>query len=98
MDFHADPFANAELVDVRAKSGDRAHIFMARRKVLVEGQTTLNAGRRARMDDLKVSRADRDRIDPDQDFRACRNGHRLATPREADRAVPNTSLHLVRES
>ena len=47
MDFHADAFADLELVDVGSERGDRAHIFMARREILVEGQAALNARRRA---------------------------------------------------
>jgi hypothetical protein len=45
MDFHADPFADLEFVDVGPERGDRAHILVARGEFLVEGQAAFNAGR-----------------------------------------------------
>src|SRR6202040_2229713 len=59
VDFHADAFADCELVDVGSERGNRAHIFMAWREVLVEGQAALNARRRAAVNDLEIGSADR---------------------------------------
>ena len=77
VDLHADPFANPELVDVRPECCDGPHILVPGRKVLVEGQAALNARRRTGMDDFKVGRADRNRVDPDQNLGAGGNGYRL---------------------
>src|SRR6185437_6148134 len=68
MDFHGDALADLELVDMGPKRYDSAHIFMAGREILVEGQTALNAGWQSPMDDFQVSGADRDCIDANQHF------------------------------
>src|SRR4029078_6362065 len=95
VDLYADPFADLELVDVRAERRDGAHIFVPRREILVEGQPALNARRRTRMDDLKVGCTDRHRIDPDQDFRAGGNGYRLIAQRQLIRIAQYPGLHPI---
>jgi hypothetical protein len=45
MDFDADALTNVELVDIWSEGRHRAHIFMAGREILVEGQAALNARR-----------------------------------------------------
>jgi hypothetical protein len=97
VDFHADTLADAELVDVGAERGDRAHIFMTGRKILVEGQAAQNAGGRAGVDDFEVGRADRDCIDAYQHFGARRDGHGLAAQEQLFRSAKHPGLHLVRD-
>jgi hypothetical protein len=77
VNFHADAFADPELVDVGSERCHRAHIFVAGREVLVEGQAAADARRRAAMDDLEIGGADRHRVDADQNFRAARNRRRF---------------------
>jgi hypothetical protein len=54
VDFHADAFVDFELVDTWSERGNRAHIFVAGREILVEGQAALNDRRRTAVNDLKV--------------------------------------------
>ena len=96
MDFHADALADRELVDGRSEGHDRAHIFMAGRKVLVEGQAALNARRRSAMDDLKVGGADGNGVDPDQDFCAPRHRGGLVAQQKLVRVSQNPGFHLGR--
>ncbi|WP_354067736.1 hypothetical protein [Bradyrhizobium sp. OAE829] len=49
------------------------------------------------MNDLKVGRADRDCIDPDQDFSPCGNGHRLVPQGELIRVAENPGFHAIRD-
>ena len=51
MDFHADALTDRAFVDAGAERDDRAHIFVARREVLVERLATKDQGRRAVFDD-----------------------------------------------
>ena len=96
MDFHADAFADLEFVDIGAECGDRAHIFMARREILVEGQAAQDAGGRAGVDDFEIGGADCDRVDADQHFRAARHRHRLVAQEELVGLAQYPGLHLVR--
>jgi hypothetical protein len=68
VDFHADAFVDFELVDTWSERGNRAHIFVAGREILVEGQAALNDRRRAAVNDLKVGCADWNCVDADQNF------------------------------
>jgi hypothetical protein len=95
MDFHADALADLKFVDVGSQRCDRAHILMTWREILVEWQATQDAGRRSRMDDLKISGADRDRIDSDQNFGACGYGRRLVTQEKLVGPAENPGLHLL---
>jgi hypothetical protein len=63
MDFYGDAFADSEFVDIGSERGNRTHIFMAGRKILVEGQAAANACRRTAVDDLQIGGADRNRVD-----------------------------------
>jgi hypothetical protein len=47
MNLHTDSLADLELVDVRPECRNRAHIFVAWREILVEGQAALNTRWRA---------------------------------------------------
>ena len=42
VDFHADALADGELVDAGPERDHGSHIFMAGRKILVEGQAAQN--------------------------------------------------------
>ena len=74
MDFHADALTDRAFVDAGAERDDRAHIFVARREVLVERLATKDQGRRAVFDDFKIGGADSDGVDSHQNFRALRHG------------------------
>ena len=63
MDFHADALTDGAFVDAGAERDDRAHIFVARREVLVERLATKDQGRRAVFDDFKIGGADSDGVD-----------------------------------
>jgi len=94
MDFHADPFADLELVDLGSERCNRSHIFVAGRKILVEGQAALDARRRSRMDDLEVGGADRHRVDAHQRFGPPRNRGGLVAQEQFVGAAQNPGLHL----
>ena len=94
MDFHADALADLEFVDIGPEGCDRAHIFMAGREILVEGQAAADARRRAAVDDLKVGRADRHRVDADQHFRAPRNRRGLVAQQKLVRIAQDPGFHL----
>jgi hypothetical protein len=66
---------------------------MARRKVLVEGQAALDARRRPAVDDLEVGGADRNGVDPDQNFRAPRHWGGLVAEEEFVRVSQNPGFH-----
>ena len=93
MDLDADALADPEFVDIRSERRDRAHIFVARREILVEGQAAQDARWRAGVDDLKIGRADRDRIDTDQNFGPRRHRRRLVAQEKLvrDRPAPRPS-------
>src|SRR5262245_44183211 len=95
MDFDGDALADLELVDMGAEGGDRAHVFMAWGKVLVEGQAALNAGRRSAVNDLEVGCADRNRVDADQNLGAPRNRRGLVAQEELVGPAEHPSLHLL---
>src|SRR6266478_4705056 len=96
VDFHADALADFELVDSWSERGNRAHIFVARREVLVEGQAALNARRRAAVNDLKVGCADRNGVDADQNLRAFWNRCGFVAQEKFVRVAQHPSLHLLR--
>src|SRR5260370_41250514 len=94
MDLHADAFADFKFIDAGSECCNGAHIFMAGRKILVEGQAALNARRRAAVNDLKIGCADRDRVDADQDFGAAWNGWGLITQEKLVRSAHDPGFHL----
>jgi hypothetical protein len=94
MDFHADAFPDFELVDVRSECGDRAHIFMAGREILVERQATPDAGRRAAMDDFEVSCADGNGVDAHQHFGASGDWRGFVAQDQLVRVAQDPGLHL----
>ena len=96
MDLYADAFADFKFIDAGSECCNGAHIFMAGRKILVEGQAALNACRRAAVDDLKIGCADRDRVDADQDFGAAGNRCGLVAQKKLVRAAQDPGFHLRR--
>src|ERR1700704_2364951 len=97
MDFHADAFADPELVDIGSKRDNRAHIFMARCKILVERQAAPDVRRRPAVDDLEVGCADGNGIDADQNFRPSRDRCRFVTKRSSS-GLPNTQAFICAET
>ena len=77
VDLDGDALADFVLVDAGAERDDGAHIFVAGREILVERHAALDQGRRAVIDDFKIGRADRDRVDANQHLGAFRHRHRL---------------------
>ena len=67
--FDRDAVTDLKLVDGWAELDDRAHIFVARREILVEGKLAFERGRQAVLDDLDVGGANRDGVDADEHFR-----------------------------
>jgi hypothetical protein len=66
LDCHA--LTDIVLIDSGAERHDRAHVLMAGSEILIEWHAALDHGRRAMIDDLKVRRADCDRVDAYQHF------------------------------
>ena len=97
MDFDGHALADLELVDMGAECCDRAHIFMARREVLVEGKPALDAGRRSPVNDFEVGGTDRDGIDADQHFGAARVSALACRARRARRVRPAPRPSSARE-
>ena len=64
MDFDGNPIANAVLIDSRSKSNNRAHVFMARGKILIERQATFDRRGRALVDNFEIRSANRDCVNP----------------------------------
>jgi hypothetical protein len=69
---------------------------VAGREILVEGQAAPNARWGARVDDLKVGCANRNRIDADQDFCARWNRCRFVTGKKLIRVAQNPGFHPLR--
>ena len=77
VDLHRDAVADGELVDAGPERCDRAHVLVAGRPVLVEGQAALDQRRRPVRDHVEVGGADRDRVDAHQHLGPLRHRHRL---------------------
>ncbi|OIQ67381.1 hypothetical protein GALL_510390 [mine drainage metagenome] len=78
MDLDGDALPDPVFIDAGPQRRNRAHIFMARREILVVGQAALDHRRRTMMDDLKIRCANRNRIDANQNLGPLghRNGFR----------------------
>src|SRR5215472_4744606 len=74
MNFDRDALAYLVFVDARTERDHRAHIFVARREVLVERLAALDERRRPVIDDFKIGGADRHRVDANENLGAL--GHR----------------------
>ena len=96
VNFDRDPVADLELVNTRPQGCDRAHVFVARREVLVERRTPLEHGRRAISNDLEISRADCDGIDPHQGFGPPRHGNNLVDKFQLVGVSQYPGLHMLR--
>src|SRR6266403_1852073 len=96
VNFHADAFSDFELVDTWSERGNRTHIFMTGREILVEGQTAPNARRRAAVNDLKVSCTDRNGSDADQNFRAPWSRRWFVPQKKLVRVAQHPRFHLLR--
>ncbi len=68
MDLDGDAITDPVLVHARPELDDGAHIFMARREILVEGGAALDHGGQSLGDDLHVRPADGHGVDPHQNF------------------------------
>jgi hypothetical protein len=93
MDLDRDTLAEPVFVDARSEGDHRAHIFMARREVLVEGQAALDRGGRAVVDDLEIGGADRNRIDAHEHLGLGGHRHLLVDELELARIADDPSLH-----
>jgi len=82
MNLDSNPLAEIVFIDAGPERHDRAHVFVTRREVFVERQSTLNRRRRPVIDDLEIRRANRNRVDANEDFRLLRHGHRLTSNAE----------------
>ena len=96
MDLDRDPVADLEFVHRRTKLDDRAHVFVADRKILVERQFAFDHRRQAVPQYFDVCRADRDRVDTDQHLRRAGLRHRLFDQRQFLGAAEHPCLHRAR--
>jgi hypothetical protein len=95
MDLHGDALADAVLVHARAQRRHGAHVFMTRRKHLVERFAAADHRRRAVVDDLEVSRADRHGIDVHQHLGASRHRDRLVHQTELAGIAQHPGPHVL---
>ena len=95
VDLHRDALADPVFVDAGTERHDRAHVFVARREVLVERHAALDRGGRAVPDDLQIGGADRDRVDAHQHLGALRHRHRLVRELQLARIAEHPCLHGV---
>src|SRR3954468_13197859 len=96
VDLHRDALPDLELVDARTEGHDRAHVLVAGREVLVEGQAALDLRRQPVLDDLQVGGADGDAVDAHEDLSALRRGNGLVDERQLARVIQDPCLHGVR--
>ena len=92
LDRHA--LADLVFVDAGAERHHRAHVLVAGREVLVEGQAALDQGRRAVRDHVEIGGADRDRVDAHQHLGLLRHRHRLVR-RVSSPGSPSTQAFMV---
>src|SRR5207342_1170214 len=95
VDFHGDALPNLVFVDAGTERHDRAHVFVSRREILVEGETALDRGRRSVPDDLQIGGADGDGVDAHENLGALRHGNRLVREREVAGIAEHPGLHGV---
>ena len=98
MDLDGDAIADPKLVHRRPQLDDRPHIFVADRKVLVEGRTTLDHGGNAVAQNLEIGRADRHGVDSHQHLGCRRLRYRLVDEQYLVRSAQYPSLHPVRDT
>jgi hypothetical protein len=95
MDLDRDPLADRKFVDTGPERRDFAHVLVARREVLVEGQPALDLGRRAVVNHLQVGGADGYRIDANEHFRLLGNRDRLLAIGELVGITENPRPHRL---
>ena len=95
MDLDGDALADRQFVDAGTERHHGAHIFVARREILVERLAAEDHRRRAEFDDLEVGGADRDRVDAHQHFGALGHRHRLFRKLQFAGIAEHPGLHLV---
>jgi hypothetical protein len=88
-----DAVADLVLVDGGAELHDRAHVFMARGEVLVEGHAALDQRRRAVLDDLQVGGAHGDGVDAHQHLGGTGLRHRLVHVGQLAGIAQDPGLH-----
>src|SRR6516164_7120601 len=97
MNFDGDTLTDLVFIDTWPERYDRAHVFMARREVLVERQAALNRRRRPVIDDFEIGGADRHRIDAHQHFRLLRYWDRLGRDVKLTRLPEHPSPLRIRD-
>ena len=93
MDLDRDPVADLEFVHRGPELDDRAHIFVADRKVLVEWQFAFDHRWQAVPQYLDIGGADRNRVDADQHLCPARFRHRLFDQRQFLGPAENPGFH-----